>query len=300
MSRIPKILHFCFGFKEGFGGRPWGLSQYVCVRSAVEKIKPDQVFMYYEHEPSGPWWEVTLPLITPVKVVAPREIFGNKVDHPAHRADVVRLERLIDVGGIYLDCDVLVQRDFDDLLDNSVVLGAEGRGARWGTANAIILAEPNAPFIKRWYAEYKSFRGAEGKQYWNEHSVKLPQRLAKDFPEEITILPYTAFFWPLWTESHIHWMFASDKPVPLDETYANHLWERKAWAYIDSLTPGEVRSIDTNFHRWARPYVAELPDDYGLEGPRFGPRGPGKVEFAWQYAKMIIRDIKHRALNVAG
>lgn len=293
MNRIPKILHFCFGFKEGFGGRPWGLSQYVCLRSAVEKIQPDTVYLYYEHEPSGPWWDVTLPLITPVKVTAPREIFGNRVDHPAHRADVVRLERLIDVGGIYLDCDVLVQRDFDDLLDNSTVLGAEGKGARWGTANAVILAEPNAPFLVRWYDKYRTFRGAEGEKYWNEHSVKLPQKLAREHPGEITILPYTAFFWPLWTEAHIRWIFASKRPISLENTYANHLWERKAWPYIKNLTPGEVRAEDTNFHLWARQYLTELPDDYGLEGTRETNRGPDSRELMLQYGKMYARNVRN-------
>lgn len=262
VSRIPKILHYCFGFKENFGGKPWGLSHYACLKSAVERIKPDVTYMYYEYEPSGPWWDVTLPLITPVKMKAPREIFGNPVDHPAHRADVVRLEKLIEYGGIYLDADVLVQRSFDDLLENSVVMGAEGKGAGWGVANAVIAAEPGAPFLTRWYEEYRTFRG-QGRKHWNEHSVKLPLKLAKEHPEEITILPYTAFFWPLWTETHIRWIFESNKPISLDNTYANHLWEQKAGLYIQGLTPGEVRRVDTNFNKWVRPLVADLPDDYG-------------------------------------
>ena len=36
------------------------------------------------------------------------------------------MQRLIEHGGIYLDADVLVHRDFDDLLGESVVLGREG------------------------------------------------------------------------------------------------------------------------------------------------------------------------------
>ena len=271
-SRIPKILHYCFGFKEDFGGRAWGLSHYACVKSAVEQIEPDRVNFYYEYELEGPWWDLTRELVTPVRMTAPREIFGNRIDHPAHRSDVVRLERLIEEGGIYLDADVLVQRSFDPLLDNSVVMGAEGRNARWGVANAVIAAEPGAPFLRRWYDRYRSFRGTE-KKYWNEHSVRLPQKLARQHPDEITILPHTAFFWPLWTEAHIHWMFESGKPVPLDGAYANHLWDRKAYFYLKDLTPGEVRAVDTNFHRWVRPYVADLPDDHGAAGK---PR-PGQV-----------------------
>ncbi len=49
----------------------------------------------------------------------------------------------------------------------------------------------------------------------------------------------------------------------MDQCYANHLWEGKAWKYLEDLTPRRVRSVDTNFHRWAKPLIQDLPDDYG-------------------------------------
>jgi hypothetical protein len=263
MTRIPKILHYCFGMAADFGGKPWSLIHFVSVASAIRHIKPEAVYFYYEYEPSGAWWDLTRPIVTPVKIEAPREIFGRSVDHPAHRADVVRLQKLKEHGGIYLDADVLVQRSFDDLLDNSTVLGSEGfDNANSGMANAIILAEPGAPFIKRWLNEYRSFRGSEG--YWNEHSVVIPARLAREYPDEITVLAPTAFFWPLWTDAHIEWLFGSPDPIPKTDAYAHHLWESFAWQrYLVDLTPRRVRAIETNFHRWARPYLEGLPDDLG-------------------------------------
>jgi mannosyltransferase OCH1-like enzyme len=66
-----------------------------------------------------------------------------------HRADIVRLERLLEVGGIYLDADVLVHRDFDDLLHHSTVLGKEGVKPQYGLCNAVILSRPEAPFLRR-------------------------------------------------------------------------------------------------------------------------------------------------------
>lgn len=265
MEKAKKILHYCFGMAPDFGKKPWGLSNYVCLKSAIEKIKPDNVNFYYEYEPTGPWWEVTKPLITPVKITAPTEIMGNKVDHPAHRADVVRLQKIFELGGIYLDSDVFVHRDFDDLLANSVLLGAEGRGRAFGTANAVIVAQKQAPFISKWLSSYKTFRGSAGK-YWNEHSVRLPLALAQRYPKEITILDYRAFFWPLWTLEHLEWIFNSTRACVFPETYATHLWDGKSFRYTANLTPGDVRAHDTNFHYWARPYLAHLPDDFGLVG----------------------------------
>ncbi len=259
---IPKILHYCFGMAPDFGGKPWSLIHYVGVRSAIRHIKPNEVRFYYEYEPTGPWWELTKPIVTPIKIDAPREIFGRPVTHPAHRAGVVRLQKLIEHGGIYLDADVVVHRSFDDLLSNSAVLGREGEDGT-SSADAIILAEPQAPFLLRWIDEYRSFRGDEG--YWSEHAVQVPAQLAKQFPDEITMLSPTAFFYPLWSPEHIEWIFNSNKPIPSEaEAYCNHLWESFAWKkYLDHLTPGQVRARDTNFHRWAKPYVDGLPDGLG-------------------------------------
>jgi hypothetical protein len=264
MNRVPKILHYTFGMASDFGGKPWSLVHHVCLKSAVERIAPQETFFYYEYEPSGPWWELSRELVTPVRIEAPREIFGRPLDHVAHRSDVVRLQKLIEHGGIYLDADVLVQRSFDNILDHQTVLGQEGQNAQYGLANAVILAEPQSPFLFRWLEEYRSFRG----ELWNAHSVQLPQNLAHAHPSEITILPPTAFFWPLWTEEHLDWIFASNRPIPIDQTYANHLWENKAWKYLEDLTPRRVRSVDTNFHIWARPLIDGLPDNYGAPSLR--------------------------------
>ena len=260
MSRIPRVLHYTFGMAADFGGKPWSLVHHVCLKSAIAHIRPERVFFYYEHEPTGPWWALSRDLVTLVQITAPREIFGNRLAHVAHRSDVVRLQKLIEHGGIYLDADVLVQRDFDDLLEKSVVLGRE---AGFGMANAVILAEPQAPFLIRWLDAYRSFRSKGRDEFWNEHSVALPAKLAREYPQEITVLSEKAFFWPLWHDDHIDWIFRSNRPIALDETYANHLWEANAWSILEDLTPGQVRAEDTNFHRWALPYLEGLPGDYG-------------------------------------
>jgi hypothetical protein len=106
MSRVPKTLHYIFGMASDFGGKPWSLVHHVCLKSAVERIAPQNTLFHYEHEPKGPWWELSRELVTPVRIEAPREIFGRPLDHVAHRADVVRLQTLIEHGGIYLDADV--------------------------------------------------------------------------------------------------------------------------------------------------------------------------------------------------
>jgi Glycosyltransferase sugar-binding region containing DXD motif len=260
---IPKILHYCFGLSSD--GKPWSLVHHVCLVSAVERIKPTEVFFYCEYEPTGKWWDLTRPLVTLKRIVAPREIFGNPLLHYAHRADVVRLEKLIDSGGIYLDVDVFVHNSFDKLLNNTVVLGEQCvNGEITGLCNAVILAEAGAPFLRKWLLEYRTFRSKGSDVYWDEHSVRLPYRLAKQFPREIEVLQPSAFFWPTFVEADLKLIYDSTNVIDVTKAYVTHLWESPAWErYLACLTPGRVRGADTNFHHWARPFVDSLPDHYG-------------------------------------
>jgi hypothetical protein len=204
-------------------------------------------------------------MVTVHKQKAPREIFGNPLLHAAHRADVVRLVSLLSLGGIYLDADVFVHRPFDQLLANPAVLGEERvEGAIVGLCNAVILAETGAPFIEKWRAEYKWFRSKGHDEYWDEHSVKVPYGLAQRFPSEITVLPYSAFFWPTFRTSDLALIFESPQGLDLSAAYATHLWESPAWSrYLEHLTPSRVRAVQSNFHDWARPMMEGLPDSYG-------------------------------------
>ena len=83
---IRRVLHYVwFGMAPEFGGKAWSLVHYVCLKSAITHIRPERVFFYYDHEPAGLWWELSRDLVTPVKMTAPREIFGNPLAHVTHR-----------------------------------------------------------------------------------------------------------------------------------------------------------------------------------------------------------------------
>ena len=90
--------------------------QYLCLSSALVVLKPEIIFMHYVHEPSGWYWDQFKQRVndsgtTRLEMVQQRDVtqvFGNPVEHFAHKADVLRLEVLRDYGGVYLDVDVLV------------------------------------------------------------------------------------------------------------------------------------------------------------------------------------------------
>ena len=271
---IPKNLHYCFGLSPDFGGKPWSLVHHVCIMSAIAQIKPDHVHFYYQHEPQTAWWELTKPHVTPIRIDAPGEIQGRPLHSAAHKADVVRLIALSDLGGIYLDADVFVHRSFDPLLGHAVVLGQEGPDGHFGVANAVILSEAGAPFLRRWLDQYHWFRGGRTHldPFWSEHSVQLPHVMTKLFPDDVTVVDHQAFYWPLWLDAHLTWIFDSPQPIDLSRSYATHLWESRAWAHLEGLTPGKVRRATSNFAAWATPYLEGVPDDYGAP-ERLGDAG---------------------------
>ena len=52
-------------------------------------------------------------------------------------------------GGVYLDGDTWVLRSLDDLRQYPATVGEEDKGQR--ICNALMLAEPDAAFVHRWY-----------------------------------------------------------------------------------------------------------------------------------------------------
>jgi hypothetical protein len=278
---IPNIFHFVFGMAEDFGGRPFSLSHYLAIKSAIELNKPDLVYFHFEYEPSGEWWDKAKSLVRPKKIKTPGSFMERPLIHLAHKADVVRLLALKETGGIYLDLDTISVKPLTDLLDNAFVIGQELKAARvpknqrqkmkfnfrkklgliknsdsgtTGLCNAVLLSEKNSDFVNYWLAEYKSFRSKGRDKYWNEHSVKVPNRLAAIHPESITKLSPYAFHYPLYDEAGLKSMFEEVTEFP--EAHLHHLWETFSWDnYLSKLTIDEIANHDTTYNLIARKFL---------------------------------------------
>jgi hypothetical protein len=181
---IPNIVHFIYA-----GGRSFSFIHLLAIYTAWKVNNPDAMLMHCTDEPKGPFWDRAKEFVE-VNFVAPvTQVYGNPVKHPAHQADVIRLNVLRELGGIYLDLDVVCINPFTPLLGHEVVMGLE-LGS--GLCNAVILARPGAPFIARWQDGYHDFEG----RLWNAHSVILPWKLALAFPSEIHVEDHYSFFYP--------------------------------------------------------------------------------------------------------
>jgi len=250
MERVPNVIHFCYGFRPD---APFGLLEYLAVRSARDLNAPDAVYLHCGHEPSGPWWERAKPMVNVVRTEPPTEAFGRPLCHHAHQTDFMRLEILIRYGGIYLDVDTLCLRPFGDLRRHECVMARQGNR---GLCNAVILAMPMSRFLFEWRECFRWFRSRGRDANWDEHAVRIPGQLAKEsgLRDHIHVLPERAFFYPLWTQMGA--LFESGDRGLFDGSYCVHLWStltRDRW--LRRVTPEYVAASDSNFAFFARRHL---------------------------------------------
>jgi len=202
---IPNIIHFVYGLKSDFGGKGFSFVHFLAVVTAWKVNRPETIYFHYAYEPSGEWWEKAKPYLALNRITPPTEIFGRPLEHFAHKADVVRLEMLMKYGGIYLDMDAVCVNCFQPLLQETFVMG---KVHGLGLCNAVILSSPDSEFLRIWYERYHDFDGT----CWDYHSVKLPLKLAQQYPSLIHVLDEYAFFYPLFNDP-THTALWSDKPL---------------------------------------------------------------------------------------
>ncbi|RXK40870.1 hypothetical protein M231_01929 [Tremella mesenterica] len=276
---IPNIVHYVYGLAPTQEEFPY--FAYLAMRSALQVLKPEKVLFHCLNEPRGYWWDRVRgwegwideggEKKGLVEVVKARDVewIGKDqrpVKHYAHKADIIRLEVLLEYGGIYLDIDTFILRPFipHSLLLHDTIMALEAHSLSFlrplhsddemspkGLCNAIIISRKQSIFLKRWLESYDEFN--ENK--WTEHSVEMPWTLAKLYPTTITVLSERTFFWPLWTDDHIHSVYET-KEYDFEKSgqLAYHAWESMAKSHLSTLNPHTISTIDTSFTRMARRY----------------------------------------------
>ena len=216
---IPKIIHFIhFGFTD------FVFIHYLAIKTAHINNPDYKIYLYYCKEPvDNIYWNYIKEFCTLVYTEPPTEIFNNKLTRYAHKADIIRLQKLLEHGGIYLDIDVLTNKSFDDLLntDKTCVMGLQATNTQFqGLCNAVIFAKPKSKFLQIWYDEYKNFDNSQ----WDYHSVHLPLLLASQYSDLIDIKSQEAFFPCSWFDFDV--LFTKNNNfTKLDNSYTLHLWE---------------------------------------------------------------------------
>ena len=250
---VPRVIHFVFGLR---GPEELPYYAYLAIESARAWHKGWTVIFHYEHEPTGPYWERLRDSLVCIQVPSFSFYRFARFCHYAHKADVIRMLALYRVGGLYLDLDTICCRSLEPLRRHEFVMGVQATipGATGGLCNAVMISAPEARFLKMWLARYSSFRSKGRDALWDFHSVRLPVRLAARYPDLITVLPFNAFFYPLWPDlerlllaegSGKYWHY-------LENSYVFHLWNNMTSHALHRITEDFVQKSQSNYARLAR------------------------------------------------
>ena len=269
---VPNLFHFVFGLQKQ--KEPFHLVHYLCLESCLQVNEPDQVFFHYHYEPYGPYWDRIKNRITPVQVDLQPFVQdyryrdrGIKKYSYAHQADFIRIDKLIEHGGVYADIDsIFVNPLPDPLFHQSFVLGREDDVVcqdtgqiRRSLCNALIMSTPGSPFARLWRARMEeAFNGS-----WSNHCTLLPHVLSEERPDWIHVEPSRSFYNFMWTRDGIHTLLEGCD-TDLEGVYSIHLWAHLWWEkkrrdfsdfHVGMITEKNIREKDTTYNLIARRFL---------------------------------------------
>jgi len=272
---IPNQVHFVWGLKEE--PEPFHLVHYLCIESCRQIQRPERMFLHCNHRPYGRYWELVEPSLTVVPVEPTPELLGVDYDEQrvprryryAHHADFVRLDALIEHGGIYADLDTLWVAPLPpELMESRFVIGREPdiRHERTGElapslCNALLLSEPRSLFAVMWRRTMRA--AVDGT--WSNHSTLLPYELSTRLPDSVRVEPPRSFYRFGPNREDLAALLEQCEP-DLDGVLTLHLWAHLWWdaerldfspVHAGLLSEQFVRTVDTTYTVHARRFLAE-------------------------------------------
>jgi len=278
MAETSRQFHFVFGLRDQT--EPLHPLHFVCLQSCLEVNRPDVIHFHYRNEPWGPLWERIRPHLTLHRLgdkpqdydtsryadtVEGRFIANLGLGY-AHEADFVRMDALIEHGGVYADMDTLFIRPYPRewyahefvIGEESCVSGDDGI-IKPSLCNAVMFAHPGARFARAWREQMgRVFDGT-----WSRHSCQAAAALWGAHPQSVRVLPEEYFYAFPSTRAGLHALLETDAPTP-DALHSIHLWAHLWWdehrtdfsnVHAGMLTEHFIRSVDTTLTRLARRFL---------------------------------------------
>lgn len=207
---IPKKIHYCW-----FGKKPFPKTIQKCISTWNIHLNDYQFKL---------WNETNSPMDHPFVKQA------YEAKKYAFAADYVRLWALYQEGGIYLDTDMYVVKNFDELLTENVFFGYEMQENNFISAG-IIGTHKNNDFMSHILNEYSLLNFENN----NIENLKIPTIITKafstyNFTKSIKIFPFDYFYPFPYEKRNERNKFLNYKT---DRTYTIHLWDLSWFTWED-------------------------------------------------------------------
>lgn len=178
---IPKTIHFIYPATSKT--RPWSLVNHAAVMLA-RKYHPDYKIIIWTNKNPEVHYDLLETASSANALVQsidmPTEIGGVEIVWPQYMADVLRLQILYAHGGIYMDTDMLLRMDLDDLRrtaeDHNRLLLSWETPEQSSICNALMISPPENAFVGAWL---DAMPEALKSPTWAQGGVVLPMELSK-------------------------------------------------------------------------------------------------------------------------
>lgn len=250
----PNVIHFVHA--AWANTRPLSFLNYICVKRAIEKQKPDKVKFWIDKDPEpNIWWHKIRDLVTVERRPMTGNYGGTEIVWPQLQSDVTRLEILQEEGGIYLDTDVILLNDLEWLRAMPYFVIAEEPNAMYGAAskslcNAVMMTEAGNPFISAWL---QILPEALKSNVWAQGGVVKPHEIAKGMADHVSVIDYR-YLCPF--DLHYPYIFEPrlNRPAAsmMRDADAIHIYETYWRDTIKSVTPEWCATTDCIFSRIVR------------------------------------------------
>lgn len=257
MSSVPNTIHFI-----NLGPREFSLVHFISVYSAYNIQKPDNIIIHCTHvQKNNIFWELLKNIVTINHVDLNEYIDKYKFESYQYYADILRMEILIQQGGIYMDLDILSLQSYSIFLDQTTI-GVEKMDENdenvVSLSNAIILAKPYDPFIIEWYNQMLT---CVDEKNWAYHAVVLPKLILEKNNYDVRVVNKKTFIPFCYRDTFIFENKKIDKWVDLNESCTIHLWET-LWAGILNNIEIDYFYINKNiFTHFYKEYIDIIRDN---------------------------------------
>lgn len=241
---------------NGPSSRNFSFINYLAVKAAYYRHQPSRIFFYYNFEPkNNPNWDRMKQYVTMVQVDPPKEYNGVILNYPQYQADIVRLQKLYEHGGIYLDTDMLLIKSLKPFMDRHCVLGGESYidhvenlntnnpHKLESVSNACIICEDRSSFIMDWL---RNIPEDMKKGIWAHHAVNLPLEMYKLKRDYFDLQPVETFV-PF--DFRNKYIFENDKNnlIKLENSYSMHMWQTIWQPELEQINDNYLKTVDNLF-----------------------------------------------------
>ena len=163
--------------------RPWSLVNHAAVMLARRHHPNDEIIIWTNEPESSFRMRISAALThSEIRSIAlPTHIEGVEIGWPQYIADVMRLQILIEHGGVYMDTDILLRQPLDAHIgfveSSRVALMSWETPQKTSVCNALMISPPGNEFVAEWLRRIPQ---ALQSPTWAQGGVVLPAQIAAD------------------------------------------------------------------------------------------------------------------------